>query len=410
MGIEEQKETGGTKIQLESRLVVWGLRMLSTRNLNEIPAPDVLMRHARALALFSILLGGLEYSFYKEWRKGIMLATFDNGSGDRLSVFSSARATLIKGFAHESAMSPYDPPDFEPEIRHGIKFFPGMLDGLPDELIEWVSTSDDGIEFPTFAIWRITGWASWCIGNIAWPAGEDDPDGSEYLLGGFDGDASAFVKRARAESRVKPPDVAAVAAIFAGETLTTELLAGLRFRPQPPGAVIDAAQLVCDTGYPIDGDGLALLTSRGSGVRSGDDEIEGWQADDEGRPENEGGYASTAPVTLAFAKSFQNVQKTLTGSYVNDPVLGSLAKGLLEFTKVTVRVPLSADLKVGQLRGRIKSVVAESGVQVISEGSCREEGEYVEFWWQIDRPGELERALRAALTEGLIPPDSEVLC
>jgi hypothetical protein len=62
------------------------------------------------------------YSFDAGWSPGEEMASMRNGSGDGYSIVFSAAGAYVRGFAHESAMSPYG--DDGP--------WPGVLDSVPE--------------------------------------------------------------------------------------------------------------------------------------------------------------------------------------------------------------------------------------------------------------------------------------
>lgn len=47
------------------------------------------------------------HSFVQNWDEGVCMAKIDNGAGDHLIILFSADGSIIKGFDHESELSPY---------------------------------------------------------------------------------------------------------------------------------------------------------------------------------------------------------------------------------------------------------------------------------------------------------------
>lgn len=113
------------------------------------------------------------YRFVHQWRKGIDLAGFENGAGDELVILFKGDSSLIKGFDHESLVSPHAQDEF------GI--WPGMYDGAPADFLECLEEEELRKEDVTFCFWRSTKEGDWQQGPVRFPNGEDD--GSRYLLG-----------------------------------------------------------------------------------------------------------------------------------------------------------------------------------------------------------------------------------
>lgn len=87
---------------------------------------------------------------------------------------------LIRGFDHESEMSPYGTDDEE--------VWPGVIDEVPAALrplLDEPAFFDEGIDVPrvTVCLWWEPGDTAWRTGSaIAYPAGSEDPDGSGFLF------------------------------------------------------------------------------------------------------------------------------------------------------------------------------------------------------------------------------------
>jgi hypothetical protein len=177
------------------------------------------------------------YSFDPAWGS-VQLGSMRNGSGDWFFVwFPGPDSAVIKGFAHESTMTPFKRTNQEP--------WPGLFDGLPEAL----AYARDMQEFPpeevTFCIWHEEGGA-WKIGAVQLQAGGDDPDGSAELLELLDDNPDSYARLA-AEYYERKLDVAAVRAVYAGEPLSRAMIKKLN--PKADGAQVlkEAAEI----GYPI---------------------------------------------------------------------------------------------------------------------------------------------------------------
>ncbi len=190
--------------------------MISTRSLAALPSETELVRITKGLAaLDAILCEDWEsryWSFNAKWSGKSMLASMRNGSGEDMFILFSSVGTVIKGFAHESAMSPFRP-KAKNEQQRGIALYPGLLSGFPGALASFLEEPSFMMEETTFLVWRLSKAKSWSIGDILWPKTKD-PDGSEELLTPLAGDASSYVGFADEyyEKKINKTDVAHVLA------------------------------------------------------------------------------------------------------------------------------------------------------------------------------------------------------
>lgn len=80
-----------------------------------LPGPAELRIHVRALAVLDATIGDDPrfrcYTFDATWGPGEEAALMENGSGDDFSVLFTPAGVLIRGFDHESEMSPYGTDD-----------------------------------------------------------------------------------------------------------------------------------------------------------------------------------------------------------------------------------------------------------------------------------------------------------
>lgn len=117
-----------------------------------------------------------------DWLDGIAMAKYDNGAGDHVVGFFGADGkTVLKGFDHESGVSPH--------AREEYGVWPGLYDGLPPELWRWLQDEAAEHEHVTFCCWSVDGLA-WQSGNAVLP--DEIDDGSAWLLGMVQMDAQAF--------------------------------------------------------------------------------------------------------------------------------------------------------------------------------------------------------------------------
>ncbi|MFG2629924.1 hypothetical protein [Streptomyces sp. NPDC048473] len=145
------------------------------RCLPDVPA---LRELCRSMAMVEAVLnpdGERYYSFSATWSETEEVASMRNGSGDEFDIVFSPAGAYIRGFDHESPMSPYvnDVP------------WPGVVDSVPDAFRHCVvepAFTDDGVPSVTACIWREAGSDRWQAGEIDFPEGRTDPDGAGWLF------------------------------------------------------------------------------------------------------------------------------------------------------------------------------------------------------------------------------------
>ncbi len=201
------------------------MKTLSTRDLSKLPAPGRLSPWCRSLAVLDLILFPDDwedrmFSFDPAWGKAQMFQ-FRDGSGDHMNIlFPEVGGAAIRGFAHESKMSPWS------GGKKKGKPWPGVFDGLPKAFSDIRTEPAFGGDEITFCAW----WSrehemAWRIGDVAFPAGTD-PDGSVGLMEILAGTPATYAKMASAYVERKIP-VSAVEKICAGAPLTEALVRSL---------------------------------------------------------------------------------------------------------------------------------------------------------------------------------------
>ena len=123
------------------------------------------------------------YSFNSKWSAGQEMASMRNGQGDAwFCVFSDVGA-FLKGFDHESQMSPWSTKP--PHVWRGV------LDELPHKFNQFATEPAFSMADTTFCVWRGADDDTWRTGHLEWPSGEN-PDGSERMLSILDGDPQKY--------------------------------------------------------------------------------------------------------------------------------------------------------------------------------------------------------------------------
>jgi hypothetical protein len=195
--------------------------MASSEILKILPAIDELRKLSQALAMLDAILSPeweyRYYSFNSKWDSDEMLASMRNGSGDGYFLLFNPAGAILKGFDHESPMSPY--------ASQWGKVWPEVLDGVPAEFQNFLAEPAFSMEDTTFCLWRRHGDPAWQTGQISYPQGED-PDGSVDLLSILGGTAAAYQAFAR-EYYEQEIDLAAIQHIYDGKPLTSGIVKSL---------------------------------------------------------------------------------------------------------------------------------------------------------------------------------------
>lgn len=99
------------------------------------------------------------HSFQPDRLPGVDVAMLDHGNGDEVQFFFDAQhGCLVKGFDHESDMSPHAQDEF--------RTWPGVLDDAPPELLAHLDGPDFRKDETTFCIWRRKGDRHWWQGEV----------------------------------------------------------------------------------------------------------------------------------------------------------------------------------------------------------------------------------------------------
>ena len=151
--------------------------MVSTRDLSELPDIESVRARLKQMAaieaVFAIEYGTAVYEFHPRWGGSEQMGAIKDGSGDELFAHFTPAGCFIKGFAHESAMSPFreTPP----------ALWPGLLSSVPTEFKSSVNEPAFDIQAATFVVWRLANAAEWQTGEIEFPSNYYG-DGSQDLL------------------------------------------------------------------------------------------------------------------------------------------------------------------------------------------------------------------------------------
>jgi hypothetical protein len=184
--------------------------------LEMLPEPEWLKKQMLVQAALNIILceeDWLRYHrFDPNWGQNISLAKIDNGAGDHLFILFSPEGTLLKGFDHESELSPYA--NDEEEIA------PGIYKAVPSSLSHLLE--DDALEREdvTFCIWREKSDTAWKKGNAEV---SEHVDGSGFLIGAIFPTAEDYVEFAEGYFEQQLP-LGVVSQIYQGNPITDEMI------------------------------------------------------------------------------------------------------------------------------------------------------------------------------------------
>jgi hypothetical protein len=212
---------------------------ISTHDLSGLPDVLDLKSLCQSMALLdAILCPTWEYRYYSfnsNWGKETALASMRDGQGDHYFCVFTSRGAVLKGFAHESAMSPFrsDPP----------RIWPGVLDGVPSIFRKILNEPSLAIEETTFCIWRGSEDPVWRRGDIRFPD-ITEADGSAGLLELLDGRPRTYCQWARMYYE-REVDLDPVMHIYRHEPLTDEIIRALN----PDVSLQDLKDDLAEIGY-----------------------------------------------------------------------------------------------------------------------------------------------------------------
>jgi hypothetical protein len=193
--------------------------LISTRDLSALPDIDALRQLMQSLAMLDAILS-LEweyryFSFNSRWSPGAQMGSLRNGQGDHYFAYSSAAGCWLKGFDHESPMSPF--------ASHPPKVEAGMFEGVPKDFEACLTEPAFIIDETTFCIWRRHDDRSWQRGSVPLLHGEGDQDGSARLLRNLDALPQTYLDWAPQYYERDLP-LAAVKSIYAHKPLDQRLV------------------------------------------------------------------------------------------------------------------------------------------------------------------------------------------
>ncbi len=219
------------------------MTIISTLSLELMPSIEQAKRISQAAAMLdaNICPGDWEsryFSFNSRWDETTMMASMRDGSGDDYFMTVSSVGAILKGFDHESVMSPYSQ-----EVE---QVWPGILEHVPQEFSGFLNEPAFKLEDTIFCIWHLTIDIGWQCGPIEFPKEKHANDGSSTLLWIFDGLPETYQKWAKEYYEVRVP-IAAVRHVYAHKPLTEKIVQKLN----PDIELTDLEDEIKEIGYPV---------------------------------------------------------------------------------------------------------------------------------------------------------------
>lgn len=145
--------------------------------LKNLPILKIIKERLISMAALDIIFSEEEwlrvYTWHPNWDEKSSLSVVDNGAGDTMHIAFSKDGCIIKGFDHESKLSPHAQEEF--------KVWKGIYEDVPEKLLRLLDDEAIEKEDVTFCIWQDSNHKQWKKGNIDIPEGYDD--GCDYMLG-----------------------------------------------------------------------------------------------------------------------------------------------------------------------------------------------------------------------------------
>jgi hypothetical protein len=207
--------------------------MMAAEVARRLPDVETLRNRARSLAMIEAIVSpeweSRYYSYDSAWGPGEHMASMRTGGGDNYSIVFSPKGVYIRGFDHESSISPYR--------RDPMSPWPGLIDLVPEDLEPYASEPafmDRGVPLVTVCFWRLIGQeGGWHHGSVDFPQGAVDAGGANWLFDLLlDGTPESYIAFAHDYYGVElAPE--AVRSIYRLDPLTAELVSSLNPEVDP---------------------------------------------------------------------------------------------------------------------------------------------------------------------------------
>lgn len=155
------------------------------QTLKNFPNPSILLKRLTTYSIMDAIMNtDAEYdvSVYHcntDWNNGVALFTVDDGGGDVFHILFSENSCIVKGFGHESDLSPYN--------QHNNDDYPiyRFYENAPAEFLELLGDESLEHDAVTFCAWHTAAKNAWQSPNISVPDNLSDgsADFLEYVSG-----------------------------------------------------------------------------------------------------------------------------------------------------------------------------------------------------------------------------------
>lgn len=150
--------------------------MASAKLLAELPEPALMRDRLRMMNMLDAIMAPdlRSFEWHPKWGRGEQLGAFKDGEGNFFFAWFSPRGAVLRGFDHDSKMSPFR--------RQPPAPWPGLFDGLPAQLGYVLQEPAFAQDEVTFCLWNVGD--GWKAGEVQRPPGKT-ADGADVLLGCF---------------------------------------------------------------------------------------------------------------------------------------------------------------------------------------------------------------------------------
>lgn len=190
-----------------------------------LPEIETVRRWSQSLAVLDAILSPDRsyryFTFSAHSSHSDQVAAMQNGSGDEYSIVFTSDGACLRGFDHESEMSPFS--QAPPAV------WPGVADQVPAEfqrVIVEASARDGGVPAVTVCLWRLAGDAKWRHGPVELPTTDGDPDGADWLFAELDGQPETYRSYAL-DYFEKEIGLSSIVHVYEHKPLTQEVLSAL---------------------------------------------------------------------------------------------------------------------------------------------------------------------------------------
>jgi hypothetical protein len=215
--------------------------MISTKNLAGLATIETLRRLTQSLAMLdAVVEREWEYRYYcfnSNWAVDEQMASMRNGQGDSWYCVFGTPGVFLKGFDHESPMSPWS--------METPRVWLGVMENIPEAFKAFATEPAFSMQDTTYCLWRGVQDSEWRVGNIAYPDGED-PDGSGWMLSILEGNPKTYRDWAE-EYFERPISLSAVEQIYEYRALTPKVVRELNPKIDFASILADASEI----GFPV---------------------------------------------------------------------------------------------------------------------------------------------------------------